>query len=294
MTALYYCPAIVIGGVTWWLPPWVEVESDRSQHVELISVPQSSTALITSVQPNLGTRLSLQVSGIRAPNTQEDVLYWFEEMWDAVSGPGKVFDLFIFSDRAWRGCALESQRDKIGLDPLVLIDNTSLSIVCPYGKPDTNAQLTFSDYNAEYPYASLVGRPRGSAVTPGGGTPVLQSSYQTLSGHFPGGQASATPEGQEVRLTVGGGAGSQWRMEKLQVVWADQEDATGTTTVRASTVAIGAGGGSQINATVSSTSYFGSVASGSITVTAGSTIYVYIPTAGGHANVQFQLWLKAL
>jgi hypothetical protein len=290
---LYYSPAIVIGGVTWWLPPWVDVDSTRGQSVELISVPQSSTAIITSVQPNQGTHLNLVVSGMRAPHTQEDVLYWFEEMWDALSGPEKVFDLFIFSDRAWRGCALETQRDRIGLDPLVLIENTSLSIVCPYSKPDTNAQLTFTDYESEYPYANLVGRPRGSAVTPGGGTPLLQSSYQTPGGHFPGGDV-VTPTGQEIRVTVGGTTGSQWTLEKLQVVSADPTDATGTTTVRVSTVPIGTVGGSQINATVGSTAYFGSPASGSIAVTAGSTLYVYIPTTGGHANVQFTLWLKAL
>lgn len=294
MAPLYYCPCIVFGATQFYLPPWVDVSTTRTQKVETHTPPQTNQTLITSVRPSLGTKIQLSVSGvIKEEQSQESILRWFEEMWFYLSGEDKVFDLYIFSDRAWVGCALESQSDKIGREPLITLNDTGLDIFCPFSKPDLTKQLTFSNYNTEYPYANLVGRPLGSAANPGTVYPVMQPSFQSLPGTFPGQASAATEAGQEHRFKVGGGLGSQWLLESIQINWADPIDAAGDSTVRVSTEGIG-GLGQSLSATVEAGEYFGPEVTGTITVTAGDDLFVWVSAAGGHQNIQYVVRLKAL
>lgn len=293
MPPLYYCPCIAFGATLFYLPPWITADFTRSQKVEVHTVPQTNQQLITSVRPNLGTKISLTASGVKPGQlSQASVLAWFEEIWSHLSGEDKTFDLFIFSDRAWSGCALETQNESVGLEPLIVLKDARLDIVCPNTSPDTSKQLTFGDYNSEYPYSSLVGRPLGDAVVPGTVTPIMQPSRQTLSGTFPWQQA-ATTAGQEHRFTVGGSDGSQWILESVQITWSDPGDATGDTTVRVSTAGVG-GAGAALNATVAAGEVFSLETAGSISVTAGDPLFVFIPTAGGHQNIQYAFRLRAV
>ena len=291
-TPLYYAPCIVFGATQFWLPPWITADFTRSQKVEVHTVPQTNQQFITSVRPNLGTKISLTASGVKPGElSQASVLAWFEEIWSYLSGEDKTFDLFVFSDRAWSGCALETQSESIGLEPLIVLNGAKLDIVCPHTSPDTSKQLTFSDYNSEYPYAKLVGRPLGDAADPGTVTPIIQPSLQTLNGIFTY-QPGNTVAGHEHRFTVGGSAGSAWVLEALQVTWSDPNDASGNTTVRVSTAGVG-GSGAAINATVNAGEFFSMESNGSITVAAGDTLHVFIPSAGGHQNIQYAFRLRA-
>lgn len=293
MASLYYAPCIVFGATQFYLPPWVDVSTTRTQKVETHTPPQTNQTFITSVRPSLGTKIQLSVSGVvKGEESQESILRWFEEMWFYLSGEDKVFDLYIFSDRAWSGCALESQSDKIGREPLITLNDSQLDIFCPFSKPDLTKQLIFSNYNTEYPYANLVGRPLGNAAIPGTVIPVMQPSFQTLPGVFPGQASAVTVAGQEHKFTVGGGAGTQWLLESIQVTWADPIDATGETDITVSTEGVG-GLGEALTATVAAGEYFGAEEAGGITVTAGDSIFVFATAAGGHQNAQYVVRLKA-
>lgn len=294
MADLYYCPAIVFESAVFWLPPWVTADITRSQTVQGVNPPQTNQYKHTSVRPNQATKINLTCAGVKPGElTQEAVLRWFEEIWTALSGEDKIFDLFLFSDRAWTGCALESQTERIGLAPLIVLQDTGLSISCESSQPDTSRQLTFTDFNAEYPYASLVGRPLGTAVDPGTVIPVIQPSFQQLPGTFFGGLTGATSAGQEHRFSVGGATGGKWRLESLQIVGADPVDATASTSVRISTAGVG-GGGSFITATIAAGERFSVPVTANIEVTTGASLYGFATAGGGHQNVQYIARLRAL
>jgi hypothetical protein len=292
MPKLYYCPAITYGGTRLYLPPWVTVKQSRKQNVEMISVPQTNSAVITSVRANQGTSLSLVCSGFKSERDQAVVLSWIEELWKGLSE--KTFNLFIWSDRAWRDCALETYDHEQDLKPMTGLFNLELGIVCPNSSPDTSMQLSFTDYANEYPYSHLAGRPVGMAVEPGTLIPEVEPAVQDQCGIFVGVCDAATAEGEEHRFRGGGSLGAQWRIEGIQVTSAEPDGATGTTTLRVSTAPIGSAG-SNLDCTVSQTSRFGAENSaGAITVTTGVTLYVFIPSAGGHQNVQYRVRLRAL
>jgi hypothetical protein len=295
MAPLYYCPAIVSAVTPFFLPPWLDVDIVRSQTVDFQPIPQWNNGIITSVRPNQGTRINITASGVvKAEQSQASILALLEAIYANMSGEDNTFTFFLYNDRGWPGCALESQREHFGYTEMHnVMQDTQLSIICPYNQPDTNLQLTFSNFNEEYPYADIVGRPLGDAVTPGEVVALMQS-LQTPHVFFPG-QPAVTDAGAEHRIIIGGETGSQWSLRSLQITWSNPGDASGTTTVRASTAPVG-GSGSNINATVGVSANYGAVASGAITLTAGDSIYVYIPTggAGGHANIECNLIMKAL
>lgn len=293
MASLYYCPAIVVGGgEPYWLPPWLRPRYSRTQSVVTHSPKGADRAIITSVTPNQGTRISLTIDRLRLQPTDAQVLSVLDDLWTMLAGQDRRFVFFEFSDRGWADCAMESF-DYSHDDPLRLVHEVGIQIFSEVSQPSTFYQLQFEDYASEYPFAAYVGRPTGTAASPGTRIPLSQNAM-ILPGTFIGIVESATVAGQEHRFTVGGVPGTQWKLEGLQITHADPVNATGTTTVRVATYGVGDVPGSHIEAAVESDEWSGDEETGDITVTTGDTLFVYVPAAGagGHQNVQFRVRLR--
>lgn len=120
---------------------------------------------------------------------------------------------------------------------------------------------------------------------------MIQSPRQVMDGIFSGGQYVATDPGNEHVFTVGGSPGSVWTLESLQITSAGNFDAAGQTDVVISTTPMGVAG-PEILATVAANKTSSVRASGSLPVTAGSDVYVYLDDGGGHTDVQYSFQLR--
>jgi hypothetical protein len=252
--------------------------------VEVVPIARTNSAIIASVEDNLGARIRLTCSGIPTGGaTQAQVLLWFEDIWNALHG--RLFKFFLFNDRAWVDCALESQEESIGLEPLIAVQDLQLSIVCPNAAPSTSYQVTFTNYASEYPFASLVGTPACDAVTPGGGiTPVSEPSQQVYSGVFPGVLSTISTAGQEHQFTIGGTAGSVWRITGFQVTGSTS---LGSEVTTLSLSATGVGGiGEFVEAELDGT-LVSAAGEDYFDVEAGETVYVFCTGAGSANDLQY-------
>jgi hypothetical protein len=279
----------VVGSVRYYLPPWISVRDSWSQNVEVLKPPYGTRPIIAEVYDNEPVSLTLEATGIaESTGKARQVLDWMAELRSQLRG--RTFSLYLFNDRGYETCALTGNEQNIPLGRLTFLD-TTIGIISETSSEAALPTLDFpSGYDNEYPYAHLVGRPDGEAST-GGGISVIQAPRQTPGGHFPGPLYAVTAAGDEQRFTVGGGEGSQWTLDQLQITSAGIGDASGPTTIVLSTTPIGVSGTST-QATVSSAQKFSTVAISGITVTAGTTLYAYATAAGGHTDVQFAFQLK--
>lgn len=291
MASLYWCPCVEFGSTRVWFPPWVKFSVSRSQSVEAIPVPRTESLVIPSVEPNQGCKITLDCSGVaEAGETTIAALAFIETLWAACKG--RTFRLRLWSDRAWLVCALETMSEDYDGRPLRLIDGLKFSIISASAVASTTSQITFGTYASEYPFAAVVGRPTGTAESPGGPVISMEAPRQSFCGQFPGIQEAITVSGQEHVYTVGGSVDSTWRVKALQVTSSTVIGATATVVI-ASTEGVG-GAGSTLEATLPDDAYFGDPANGYFDVTAGDSIYVFIDTAGGAQDVQYILHLEAL
>jgi hypothetical protein len=290
-TPLYWAPTIVYGSTRFYLPPWVSARVSRSQFIDLQSVPRTNRAVITRVDKNQGTLIALDCSGVVPHSSQAEVIAWLEQIWEELSG--KVFKLFLWSDRGWEECALDTHEHEIGLDPLCVLQGLTLSIRSANSAPTTSQQLVFTDYANEYPYAALVGRPAGVAATPGVLRPVTEPSQANYGGTFHGVLGAASVAGEEHVFRVGGSAGSSWRVRGIQITSAELPVASATTTIRLSTQPIGGADPQTLDVSVASDETFSDVSPASILVTEGDALYVYATAGGGHQNLQYRFLLTA-
>ncbi len=293
MADIFYAPCIVYGMTRFYLPPWLQAEIVRSQSVDMASPPGASNAVITDIKPNQGTQISLTVQDIPATPSTATVLKWIEDLWSHMSG--REFKFFVFSDRGFPNCALQTMREQITLNPNTRLPETPIQIVSAASQPDTNLQLDFDpNYATAYPYASIVGRPTGSAAVPGSIVPVTEPASQDYSANFPGQQLGANVTGEEKRYVVGGTVGSSWDIRGIQITSAENEMATGTTTYRLSTVPIGGGGGSHVDVSIANTERFSDEVAVDIPATAGDNLYLYRIAGGGHQNPEVHFRCEAL
>lgn len=283
-TNIYYCPAVVIGGTPYFLPPWVDVDITRSQRVSIVNPPRTSNAVITSVTKNAGARISITASGVPDAQSQAAVLAWLNQVWQALSGEDKTFDLFIYSHEGWAGCALETQSESYGTRMMLAVEDLRLDIVCPNDAPDPTRRLSFTNFNAQYPFADKVGRPLGDADEPEVPTVIMQPSIQNISGIFAGQHFDAGAV--SFKFIVGGNAGSVWKLSSLMITNAENFDASGTSTVKIS-VGDYAEDEAGISASVTSAQSSSGRVSGNLEVTAGDTVFVFLTVANGHSNIQF-------
>lgn len=293
---LYYCPAIKYGTTTVWLPPGLRITTARSQEVRAYPIPRTSSAVIGSVTPNQGMSIRIEVDELANPVTQAKALEVIRSLWTHMKG--RTFTLWIFSDRAWVGCALRDLDDDTlaGDGPSVRI-RARLEIYCPYNEADTSQQLAFDDYDEDYPYAAFVGRPLGDAVSPTDPEEgvIVPTAQQTFPGKFEG-LAEVTPNGGGHRFIVGGPAGSQWRVKRAIVSRALVVDSEADETeLTVSDVDVDdMPGAKELVFTVAGGVSNGAVATGNLLFTAGDEVFVHITASdGGHADVQFVVMLEA-
>jgi hypothetical protein len=287
---IYYTPAVVVGGTPYFLPPWVDVEITRSQRVSMVSPPRTGNAVITSVSKNAGARISITAAGVPDAQSQAAVLAWLNQVWEALSGEDKTFDLFIYSHEAWAGCALESQSESYGTKLMLAIEDLRLDIICPNDAPDPTRQLNFTNFNAEYPFADVVGRPLGDADEPEVPTIIMQPSIQNISGIFAGQHFDAG--GSTFKFIVGGNAGSRWKLGSLAITSAENFDASDSSKVK---ISVGEYEDDEtgIEAEISETQTSSGRVTGNIEVTAGDSLFVFLTKANGHSNIQFHAELIA-
>jgi len=257
------------------------VSDTRSQSVELTSDPNADSAAITDIRANQGSRISISADYIHGSPSAANVLSMMETVWGYLQG--KEFTLHIVTDRAWTNCAVERYRTGIPREGPLNAYRAEIEIVSAQSAPNTSVQLSFANYASEYPYAAVVGRPSGSAATPGTAPTIVQASRQIITHTFAGIIDAATPAGQEYVFKVGGSTGSTWKIKSLHI--GNMEiPGTGTTTVRISTAGVG-GAGSNVDATCALDEYSGAEATGNITVTAGDTVYLFVTGGGGGQGV---------
>ena len=291
-TPLYWCPCITYGATRYYLPPHTTATIRQGQTVTTVSPAQSDQFLITELRCNQGTRITLSASGNPSSPGQANVLAWLAAMWSSLKG--KTFALNLWSDRGWATCALETMEHAVDLEPMIFLRDVELEIIAEEAEPSAGVQVTFDDYNAEYPYAAEVGLPAGYAADPGGGfVVVVQAAQQSFAGVFTGVVGAETVAGEEHRFTVGGAAGSKWRLKGAQVVSANPALSTNATTVNVSTQPVDGSGGYTLTQSVANGAHSGAVAAGNIQVTAGAVLYAFVENAGGHADVVIRFWLEA-
>lgn len=289
---LYWCPAIVVdGGDPFWLPPWVSASEQRSQQVEVISVPATDAAVLGEVRPNQGARISLSATYAPGTTNARTVLDLFESIWNACKGQRFVF--FLFSDRGWSECALASFNPAIPLGGPLNFLQATLDIVSASSEPSTDNQLDFEDYDSDYPHAAEVGRPAGGASSGGGSIVMVERPRQVFNGEFNGARPSASANGTEHRFVVGGSSGSLWRLKVAQIT-ACEDVSDEDLTLRFSTTSKAAGGGSNVDVTLDAGDRFSAAASANILFAQGSTVYVWIQASGGvgPSNVAYQFQLE--
>lgn len=290
--ALYFCPRVAWdGGASYlWLPPWMSADETVEQTVVVREPAFGSSAIISAIQPNRGTSITINVNDyLVSPATQATALNWKRIVWAACKG--RLVRLNMWSDEGWGECALRRLSFKHTQEPLVRLRDFNLQFVATASEPSTDYAITFDDYDDDYPYASVVGRPTGTAAT---GTPVENESMRVpFGGEFFGQQSATTTAGQEQTFTIGGAAGGSWKITKLQITSADILEADGTTTVTVSDAGVG-GGGSTITASVGAAARSSSLGSGSFNVAVNTALKVFISAAGNHQNVQFKFECEAL
>lgn len=289
MAPLYWSPAIVIGAVRYYLPPWIAVRDSWGQNVEVLRPPYGTRPIIAEVYDNEPVHITLEaVRPATGSAKTRQVLDWMAELRSQLRG--RTFSLYLFNDRGYDTCALTNNEQSIPLGRLTYME-TTIDIVSESVMSSDLPTLDFpGGYDSSYPYAHLVGRPDGESSS-GGGISVIQAPRQTPAGHFPGPLYAPSVLGEEQRFTVGGAAGSQWVLDQLQITSAGTNDASDDTTIVITTAPIGTSAPS-LQATVAPGQKFSSVATGAITVTAGSTLYAYATAGGGHNDVQFSFQLR--
>jgi hypothetical protein len=286
MTALYYAPCAVYGSTRFYLPPGLAASWTESQGLTVLKPYRGDRAIVAAIEATEGITVSMSGEWMFDDPTTASVLAAWQDLRQL---KGRSFDLFLFSDEGFPGCALQSLDLEIPRTRMEML-RFSLAVFCPASGPTTALQLPFTDYQTEYPYAAQVGRPRGNARSGGSvmaGQPVLQS----LQVMFPGVQDETTAAGQEFRLVVGGEVGRNWVVTGLQITGAEPLGSTGETRVRASGGGVGSGSGF-VEASVASGAHFGSRATGTLVVASGSTLHCWCSTSGGHQNLQVTATLK--
>lgn len=294
MAPLYWSPCIVYGATRYYIPPSISVSDSWGQDVEVLSSPYQNQAFITEVHDNQPVRLSLDpMAPVRQNSTSREVLDWMYEIRNQLRG--KTFALYLFSDRGYRKCAMESCDLDIPRTTLVQ-RSCSIQIVAEEMMTTALQELTFPNgYDVDYPYAHVVGRPLGES-SGGGPIPVTVNPYQTPSGFFSGVQASVTPVGEDQSFVVGGGPTSLWTLESVQITGADYTDAIDDTVVTISILPYdGVNPVPEISSRIEPGQKFGTV-SGSLStpIPAGTRIYARVSEAGEHSDVQFTILLKGV
>lgn len=289
MAPLYWSPAIVIGADRYYLPPWISLRDTWSQNVEVLRPPYANRPIIAEVYDNEPIGISLEAIGLPSGSGKvRKVLDWMALMRAQLRG--RTFSLYLFNDRGYEVCALSGDSQEIPLGRLTHFA-TSLDLISETPMSASLPTLDFpGGYENDYPYAHLVGRPDGESSS-GGGISVIQQPRQTPSGVFTGGQYEETNPGSEHVYVVGGSVGSVWTVDQIQVSSALNFDASANTTVVVSTTPKGVAG-SELSVILGAAETATGAESGGFPVTAGSNLYVYIDTAGGHSDVQYQLQLR--
>lgn len=292
MPPLYWAPCIVYGSTRYYLPPSISISDSWGQSIEVISPKYTSRAIIAEIHDNQPVKLSLDAkTNVRSDSTQREVLDWFYEI--RTQFRARKFALYLFHDRAYQVCALESSDFTIDRKPL-LAKNVSLQITSEGLMTAAVESLTFPNgYDIDYPYAHLVGRPLGDADDTGV-VPVMTTPFQTPSGQFSGVIESESAEGDEQSVVIGGSTSSRWLLDSIQITAADNTTATDDTIISASLEPYDAGNPpASVSSTITSAQKFGdkSLAMGTELV-AGNRIYVRVAQGGGHSNVQYTIHLK--
>lgn len=290
--ALYLCPRVAWdnGASYLWLPPWFSAVENVEQTVVVREPAFGDAAIISAIQANRGAQITINVDDyLVSPQTQANALNWKRVIWAACKG--RLVRLNIWSDEGWGECALKRLSFNHTRDPLVRLRDFNLQFHATTSEPSTDYAITFDDYDDDYPYADVVGRPTGDAAT---GTPVEDETMRVpFGGKFFGQQSAVTAAGNEHVFTIGGAAGGSWKITKLQITHADKFEADGTTTVTVSDMGVG-GGGSTITASIGSTAQSSSLGSGSFNVAVGTDLKVFITAAGNHQNVEFKFECEPL
>jgi hypothetical protein len=262
------------------------VDWTESQGLQILKPYQANRAIVAAIETTEGQTVNLSGEWWAASPTTKSMLDFHDTLREL---KGREFDLFLYSDRGFRDCVLESislEYPANGGGRTVFQAN----IFCPEPGPTTAIQLSFSDYNLEYPYAAEVGRPTGDAAS-GGGTVSGQPVLQTVNLQFPNVQDAVGVNGQEIRWAVGGETGRTWRVISVQVAAAEPAEATGASSFKVSAGSVAAASGF-VECTVGQNAHFGSVQAGTLDVLSGSTLYAWCSVAGGHANVQVAIVLR--
>lgn len=286
MATPYWNPAATYGaGQRLWLPPWVEVDTNQAQEIGIESPARADSALVTSIAKNRGVEIDLTIPDyLTSPAQQATALGWLRDIWSALAG--REFTLNVWSTEGWEDCVLLDLSNKIGLEPYVRL-RARLRIYCPHPISSLAAGISWAnlaDYQANYPFADVVGLPTGDVD---GSTPAdLITPMTYFSGTFHG-KVAETAAGDGFAFTVPGSGSDTYRVTALQVTQAQNFLATGSTVVTVSSADVG-GGGDTIASTLADSAKRTAAGSTYFDVAGGSTVYAFVSLDGDHSDVQFQ------
>lgn len=284
-TTVYYCPCLVsANGQRLYLPPGVTLSQGTSQAVKTVSIPGQPQKLITDVNPNQGSTLKLDFTEVFRNGNAALVLDRLRQIWNFAKG--RTLKLYIYSDRCFKWCALESLDHKRDSTPLLWLTDLSASFVCESDVEVPDNLSFIHGYETDYPYAAMVGNVSISGDDPTVDPDVEVKAMQVLNGIFVGMAESATPAGEGLSFVIGGTSGGTWKLVGVQITGADNAGATGSTVIRFTD------GTNSVNATVAAGSTYGSLATSGAIVSTGGSIYASILTAGLHSNIQFAIYLQ--
>lgn len=285
MAPLYYSPAMFVNGEAYWLP--VPVLRWRTRPV--LEPPTVFDVPLGALVPKGVARVKgyrIQMSGVIARSTVGAALAELALMREAALGDGGgLFDLYRFHDRKFASCLVQSGPD---VDETAFRTQEALAwdmeVLCTGGI--VAAPIAFSSYDDDYPYAALVGRPTGDALSGSGPevqTMVRQSIVVTLHG-----EVTATAAGQEIRVPFP--TGLSVNVVGVAIANAVPVLGSGSTRVGVANYAPG-GSGQSITATLAAGARQSALATGSFTVnTTSGYVYVWadLPSSGGgvHQDVE--------